>query len=480
MQDWMLYQKEQECQQLRQKLDEALTAHNELKVENALLQEKLHQQEQRMQHELKLIKIAAMQRRSAAPPATTRAIVSHNPDEWKDLPNDAFAFPVQSPQPTEQIEGPPPATEDMGVSAQQSIESSTASLDSDELKDGFDSNSVTWPSNAEQRRQTKPDTTYKHKMGPLTRNPPPPAKAPAPATAAPPAKPPVKPTFPLGKPPPSPRAVPRDIQVDGPPTVPLTENITFGTSSVQQRTQEIEKASTMLFPKKAVNGGVSFVDDSASVGQSVASSTFGEDRHKVHDQDILDPYGDKGHYTGVILRSTGMPHGAGRMLYQEDNRTYDGEWRHGRWHGFGRATFANGDSYEGEYRFDQRHGRGRYSWNDGRVYDGLFREDKRHGQGVFTWPDGAIYEGEFKNGQREGHGVYSFSDGGRYEGSWKDGRYNGFGICNWEDGRCYKGEWLNGMAHGKGIETFADGSVRHDGQWIEDQPIESDNLSTSF
>lgn len=217
--------------------------------------------------------------------------------------------------------------------------------------------------------------------------------------------------------------------------------------------------------------GVSWTDDSASMGQSVASSTFGEDRVKVTNAQILDPYGDQGLYTGVILRSTGMPHGSGRMVYAEDKRTYDGEWRHGRWHGFGRATFANGDCYAGEYRFDQRHGRGKYEWHDGRVYDGMFKEDKRHGRGKFLWPDGAAYEGEFRNGQREGQGTYTFSDGGKYEGSWKDGRYSGFGICSWEDGRCYKGEWLNGMAHGKGIETFPDGAVRHDGMWIEDDPV---------
>ena len=115
--------------------------------------------------------------------------------------------------------------------------------------------------------------------------------------------------------------------------------------------------------------GVTWTDDAGSA-QSVASSTFGEDRHHVTDQEILDPYGDRGTYSGIILRSTGMPHGSGVMMYQEDHRTYDGEWRHGRWHGHGKATFANGDSYLGEYRFDQRHGRGRYEWNDGRVYDG--------------------------------------------------------------------------------------------------------------
>lgn len=25
------------------------------------------------------------------------------------------------------------------------------------------------------------------------------------------------------------------------------------------------------------------------------------------------------------------------------------------------------------------------------------------------------------------------------------------------------------MAHGKGIETYADGTIRHDGQWVDDE-----------
>lgn len=250
-------------------------------------------------------------------------------------------------------------------------------------------------------------------------------------------------------------------------------------------------------------------DDEKSLGQTVASSTYGEDRQKVVNKSILDPYGDKGTFTGVVLRSTGMPHGLGRMIYEEDGRIYEGDWyvailwtahvhlvlyaapllvpqhhcsllgfhygfhdrRHGRWHGYGRASFSNGDSYEGEYKFDQRHGRGVYKWHDGRVFDGQFSEDKRHGKGIFTWPDGAVYDGEFVNGQREGHGKYTFADGGQYDGSWKDGRYDGFGTCTWEDGRRYRGEWRNGMAHGRGIETYPNGDVRHEGQWIDDEPI---------
>jgi hypothetical protein len=67
-------------------------------------------------------------------------------------------------------------------------------------------------------------------------------------------------------------------------------------------------------------------DDDRSLGQTVASSTYGEDRVKVVNQSLLDPYGDKGTYTGVVLRSTGMPHDLGRMIYEEDGRIYEGDW----------------------------------------------------------------------------------------------------------------------------------------------------------
>jgi hypothetical protein len=123
------------------------------------------------------------------------------------------------------------------------------------------------------------------------------------------------------------------------------------------------------------------------------------------------------------------------MVYEEGGRTYDGVWRHGRKHGWGEATFSNGDVFEGVYKYDKHHGHGKYSWKDGRIYEGDFNEDKRHGtvsftslldmhypraflalscllyttcvlyiQGHFIWPDGAEYVGDFLNGHQEGHG----------------------------------------------------------------------------
>jgi hypothetical protein len=39
------------------------------------------------------------------------------------------------------------------------------------------------------------------------------------------------------------------------------------------------------------------------------------------------------------------------------------------------------------------------------------------------------------------------------------------------DGRRYRGEWRNGMAHGHGTETYPNGSIRHEGEWMDDEPV---------
>jgi hypothetical protein len=183
---------------------------------------------------------------------------------------------------------------------------------------------------------------------------------------------------------------------------------------------------------------------------------------------LEDPYGDKGQYTGMLVRR--KPHGQGTMQY-EDGRCYTGDFKFGRWHGNGRALFSNGDLYVGEYDMDQRHGKGRYEWEDGRMYDGNFHRDQRQGMGTYSWADGAVYTGDFFAGQRHGHGTYKFVDGSVYVGEWRSGKYHGVGECKWADNRYYRGEWENGRAHGYGKETRPDGTIRHDGEWKNDRPV---------
>jgi hypothetical protein len=42
------------------------------------------------------------------------------------------------------------------------------------------------------------------------------------------------------------------------------------------------------------------------------------------------------------------------MKNEEDGRIYEGDWRHGRLHGYGRALFSKGDRYEGKLNSDTR------------------------------------------------------------------------------------------------------------------------------
>jgi hypothetical protein len=164
-----------------------------------------------------------------------------------------------------------------------------------------------------------------------------------------------------------------------------------------------------------------------SVFRTSVSSTGVESCQEVQDYPLCDPYGDTGKYTGIILKSTRMPHGAGRMEYDDKSKTYEGNWKYGRWHGTGKATLSNGDFYEGEYRLDQRHGKGKFVWSDGRVYEGEFKDDKEKGKGLMTWPNGASYYGDFHNGKREGEGKFTYPHGGYYIGSWKNDHYDGIG-----------------------------------------------------
>ena len=555
MQDWILTQKERDLSQLRLKVEDQQQLIMEKEVQIALLKERLLQQEQRMQQELKLIKLAALSGRGknkgkeihiqelhvsvaagvsadgsidpdavkqATAAATTAAIQNARDITKKALPSlppsqeknqhhsNAIVGPSNTPKRFESM-GEPPAKLGMMATTtsarplmnDQDNESSLEDIyndhdsnqdDNDEEEEKEDPQEIIFAPNKERRSEEDFDEMEKEDAFDMTVTLAP--AVPKNMSKKPQIQQPLQNANDHRKDPmmasnsslvPSARdhgekpsgsgglptraqlnaagkaETPRGVSIpkglefteDGPPLVPLQEEVTVGTMDQENYLKKYDDY------------------DIKSMGNTVASSTYGEDRQKVASQNLLDPYGDKGKFSGIVLRSTGMPHGLGRMVYEDDGRTYEGDWRHGRWHGYGRATFANGDSYEGEYRFDQRHGRGIYCWSDRRVYDGSFSEDKRHGKGTFKWPDGATYEGDFVQGQREGHGQYTFSDGGYYVGSWVDGRYEGFGECHWEDGRTYKGEWRAGMAHGQGVETYPDGRVRHDGLWQTDEPIRS-------
>ena len=108
---------------------------------------------------------------------------------------------------------------------------------------------------------------------------------------------------------------------------------------------------------------------------------------------------------------------------------YWGEWRNGKQHGQGTATYANGDKYVGEYKDDQPNGQGTNTVANGNKYVGEFKDGKYHGQGSYTFAINMEFEGrtarkgdrfvgEFAENWPKGEGIYYHADGRIEEGVW--------------------------------------------------------------
>lgn len=157
--------------------------------------------------------------------------------------------------------------------------------------------------------------------------------------------------------------------------------------------------------------------------------------------------GDGQVYQGDWKR--GKPHGSGSATYN-DGSDYNGEWRDGKRHGTGTMTYANGDNYQGEWDQGIKCGTGRMIWYSRRAeYVGKWAAGVPHGNGVYTWkvravrdyqyPMDNVYTGTFFNGKREGYGVFQYSTGACYDGEWLANVKHGRANFITENGRQYSG-----------------------------------------
>lgn len=96
------------------------------------------------------------------------------------------------------------------------------------------------------------------------------------------------------------------------------------------------------------------------------------------------------------------------------------------------------------------------------------------GQGKFTTknPKGEewSYEGSFKKGHFDGKG--KFSGGYTYEGLYKNDMPNGEGKLTYADGRAIQGVFVNHHLTGNGKLLNKDGSVKYEGKFIKDIPVD--------
>lgn len=166
-------------------------------------------------------------------------------------------------------------------------------------------------------------------------------------------------------------------------------------------------------------------------------------------------------YSGSLLGN--KPEGSGLYAWS-DNCKYDGEWRRGMRHGYGKLRWPTGAVYEGEFSGGYIHGTGTYTRADKMTYKGRWRLNLKHGLGYETYPNGDVLEGAWIQGIAEGPGKYTWVNGNVYLGNMKGGKMSGTGTLTWTTGDSYEGSWLNGMMHGFGVYTWYDGGY-YVGTW---------------
>ena len=66
-------------------------------------------------------------------------------------------------------------------------------------------------------------------------------------------------------------------------------------------------------------------------------------------------------------------------------------------------------------------GQASHTWGDGNTYVGEWKDGKPHGKGTATYVVLGRYVGTFKKGKQHGRGEANYVDGRKYVGEWKDG-----------------------------------------------------------
>ena len=170
-----------------------------------------------------------------------------------------------------------------------------------------------------------------------------------------------------------------------------------------------------------------------------------------------------GFYEGEVNEAS-VPHGRGVIRWNDNECSYDGEWKNGVPHGFGKKLWDDGDRCEGILVDGVFCGEGKFFFADGDIYEGGFKDDTFNGHGKFTMTNGDIYEGDFVDGDFSGHGKMTYASGSVYDGAWVGGKWSGKGSYTVKEGAkalVYKSDnWSDA--------GFADTLTRFDGEYTDE------------
>jgi len=175
--------------------------------------------------------------------------------------------------------------------------------------------------------------------------------------------------------------------------------------------------------------------------------------------------------------------------------TYKGQWKSGRFNGYGHLKYKNGSEYVGQFAHGVKHGKGWYSSSSGYEYEGDWLKGKQSGTAKIQYKNGDVYTGEVKDSLRDGFGeLYQVSAARNFKGTWtknqigKDAEIKdpnwlftgsvdlksnfGYGEIEYRDGSIYFGYMKAFKRQGKGILKLTNGHTIN-GIWNNNINVES-------
>ena len=98
------------------------------------------------------------------------------------------------------------------------------------------------------------------------------------------------------------------------------------------------------------------------------------------------------------------------------------------------------------------------------------KKGKNESDGKKVYENGEYYIGPFLKGLRHGKGIEYYKNGTiKYDGDFVNDKYEGNGKFIYENGEYYIGHFLNGLKHGKGKEYYKNGTIKYDGDFVKDK-----------
>ncbi|XP_076603108.1 alsin-like isoform X2 [Chaetodon auriga] len=183
-------------------------------------------------------------------------------------------------------------------------------------------------------------------------------------------------------------------------------------------------------------------------------------------------------YTGGWL--AGRVHGRGTMKWP-DGRTYSGNFKSGLEDGYGECMIPNKelnktDIYQGHWREGKIHGFGKYKYASGEVYEGCFSDGQRHGYGMLSSgkmakKSSSVFIGHWVHDRKTGYGVYDdITRGEKYMGMWLDEQRHGNAVVVTQYGVYYEGTFRDNKMSGPGLLMSDDDTALH-GEFSDDWTV---------